>query len=81
MSEALAPCPRCGKPEGKSRDVGRGRFRFYVICGGVQLHDRIRTHAGHCGEALERGEAGKGEAGTKRAPRRQADRFVRMTSP
>jgi hypothetical protein len=28
----LGPCPRCGKPEGKMRDVERGRFRFYVYC-------------------------------------------------
>jgi hypothetical protein len=32
MSEALAPCPRCGRPDAKMRDVGRGRFRFYVLC-------------------------------------------------
>jgi hypothetical protein len=33
MSEALRPCPRCGKPEGALRDAERGQFRFYVVCG------------------------------------------------
>ncbi len=29
----LAPCPRCGKPEGEFKDGGSGRFRYLVICG------------------------------------------------
>jgi ssDNA-binding Zn-finger/Zn-ribbon topoisomerase 1 len=35
MSEdtELGPCPKCGKREGKMLDIGRGKFRFYVICG------------------------------------------------
>jgi hypothetical protein len=46
MDEAagLAPCPRCGKPEGKMRDIGRGRFRFYVVCGSCAfMTDPART--------------------------------------
>jgi hypothetical protein len=40
----LGPCPVCGKREGKLRDVGRGRFRFYVDCGAcVFMTEAART--------------------------------------
>jgi hypothetical protein len=48
MDEAaeLALCPRCGKRESTLRDVGRGKFRFYVICGACQWMTSISRTEG-----------------------------------
>ena len=75
MSEALAPCPRCGKPDGKMRDVERGRFRFYVVCGACAfMTDPARTE----GIALKlwneakplKGSAAPNQRRTKKPPKR-----------
>lgn len=45
-ASTLAPCPRCGKREGKSRDVERGKFRFYVICGACSFMTAVARTQG-----------------------------------
>ena len=60
MSEALGSCPRCGRPEGRLRDIGRSRFRYYVICGACQWMTAIARTEGIAANLEKRRAAFKG---------------------
>ena len=70
----LGPCPRCGKPGGKMHDIGRGKFRHYVICGGCQWMTAISRTEGIAAKLWNEAKPAKekparsGRRGGKRTP-------------